>query len=123
MILLPMRLSKLAFAAALLLVLGARHAAADGPGPASPLTTLVCRDRERPDVGATLVLNLARKRLIYSSGTGGTILFGDGSLPLKVTPAVIEWEAGGNMFWLNRATLELNVVGRVFFCQIARNQL
>lgn len=99
-------------------------AAADEPGPgASPLTTLVCRDREHPDVGATLVFNLARRRLIDSSGTGGTILFGDGSIPLKMSPAVIEWEAGGNTFWLNRATLELNVINRVFFCQISRNQL
>ena len=97
-------------------------AAADEPAP-DPLTTLVCRDREDPRVGATLVFNLARKRLIDSSGTGGTILFGDGALPLKVTPATIEWEAGGNTFWLIRATLELNVAGRVFFCQIARNQL
>jgi hypothetical protein len=105
------------------LVLVCRAALADEPGAANPLTTLVCRDREDPRVGATLVFNLARKRLIDSSGTGGTILFGDGSLPLKMTPATIEWEAGGNIFWLNRATLELDVIGRVFFCQIARNQL
>jgi hypothetical protein len=100
-------------------------AAADAPGPQgdAPLTTLVCRYREDPRVGGTLVLNLARKRLIDSSGIGGTILFGDGALPLKVTPAMIEWEAGGNTFWLNRATLELDVDGRVFLCQIARNQL
>lgn len=100
-------------------------AAADAPGPQgdAPLTTLVCRNREDPQVGATLVLNLVRKRLIDSSGIGGTILFGDGALPLKVTPAMIEWEAGGNTFWLNRATLELDVDGRVFLCQIAKNQI
>jgi hypothetical protein len=119
-----MRLRRPAFVATvLLLVPWAKHASADEPGPANPLTTLVCRDREHPDVGATLVFNLARKRLIDSSGTGGTILFGDSSLPLKVTPAAIEWEAGENTFRLNRATLELDVIGRVFFCQIARNQL
>jgi hypothetical protein len=106
-----------------LLIVPALSAAADEPQAAGPLTTLVCRDRERPDVGATLVFNLARKRLIDSSGTGGTILFGDGALPLKVTPAAIEWEAGGNTFVLNRATLELNVDGRIFLCQIAKNQI
>jgi hypothetical protein len=100
---------------------------ADGPGPATPappdpLTTVVCRDRERPEVSATLVFNIARRRLVQSSGVG-TILFGDNSIPAKVTPATIEWEAGGNTFWLNRATLELDVNGRVFFCQLARNQL
>ena len=104
------------------LVLPLAHAAADEEAP-GPLTTLVCRDREDPRVGATLVFNLARRRLIDSSGTGGTILFGDGALPLKMSPAVIEWEAGGNGFSLNRATLELDVAGRVFLCQIARNQL
>ena len=108
---------------ATLFVLACAPALADAPGVASPLTTLVCRDRDHPEVGATLVLNLARKRLIDSSGTGGTILFGDGAIPLKMTPAVIEWEAGGNTFWLNRATLELNVINRVFVCQIAQNQL
>ena len=98
---------------------------ADEPSPetASPLTTLVCRDREDPRTGATLVLNLVRKRLIDSSGSGGTILFGDSSLPLKVTPAMVEWEAGGNTFVLNRATLELDVTGRVFLCQIAKNRI
>ena len=108
---------------AMLLVLAYLPALADGPGGSNPLTTLVCRDRDHPEIGATLVFNLARKRLIDSSGTGGTILFGDGAIPLKVTPAAIEWEAGGNTFWLNRATLELNVINRVFFCQIAQNQL
>jgi hypothetical protein len=111
-----------AFFAVLALIFLHQVAAADEPG-SDPLTTLVCRDREDPRVGATLVLNLARKRLIDSSGTGGTILFGDGALPLKTSPAQIEWEAGGNTFWLNRATLELNVAGRVFLCQIAKNQL
>lgn len=115
------RLMKMALTALLLLSL---PLAATAQEPArDPLTTLVCRDREDPRVGATLVFNLARKRLIDSSGTGGTILFGDGALPLKVTPATIEWEAGGNTFWLNRATLELNVAGRVFLCQIGKNQL
>lgn len=111
--------------AALIAGLPLAHASADGPGPptAAPLTTLVCRDREDPRVGATLVLNLVRKRLIDSSGTGGTILFGDSSLPLKVTPATVEWEAGGNTFVLNRAALELDVNGRVFLCRIAKNQI
>ena len=108
---------------ALIAALPLAQAIADGQPAPDPLTTLVCRDREDPRVGATLVFNLARKRLIDSSGTGGTILFGDGALPLKVTPAMVEWEAGGNTFVLNRATLELDVVGRVFLCQIARNQL
>jgi hypothetical protein len=108
---------------ALLLLAAANLAARADEPAASPLTTLVCRDREDPRVGATLVFNLARKRLIDSSGTGGTILFGDGALPLKVTAAAIEWEAGLNTFVLNRATLELDVVGRVFVCQIAKNQL
>ena len=101
------------------------HALADEPGPQgdAPLTTLVCRNREDPRIGATLVFNFARKRLIDSAGIGGTILFGDGALPLKMTPATVEWEAGGNTFWLNRATLELDVDGRVFLCQIAKNQI
>jgi hypothetical protein len=98
-------------------------AAADEPAPTNSLTTLVCRDRDHPDVGATLVFNLARKRLIDSSGTGGTILFGDGALPVTVTPAAIVWDAGNNTFTLNRATLELDVANRVFICQIAKNQL
>ena len=70
---------------------------------------------------ATLVFNLTRKRLIYSSGTGGTILFGDGALPVTVTPAAVQWQASENTFRLNRATLELDVINRVFFCQIAKN--
>jgi hypothetical protein len=107
-----------------LLISLVHSAVADEPGPEpSPLTTVACRDRENPRVGATLVFNIARKRLIDSSGSGGTILFGDSSLPVKVTPAVIAWEAGGNAFVLNRATLELDVANRVFVCQIAKNQL
>ena len=113
-----------ALLAVLTLPLLCQVAAADEPGPgASPVTTLVCRDREDPRVSATLVFNFARKRLIDSAGIGGTILFGDGALPLKMTPATVEWEAGGNTFWLNRATLELDVDGRVFLCQIAKNQI
>ncbi len=108
---------------AALWALGCQIAAADEPGTSAALTTLVCRDRDRPDVGATLVFNLARKRLIDSSGSGGTILFGDGALPVKMNTAVIEWDAGGNSFLLNRATLELDVANRVFLCRIARNQL
>src|SRR5579862_4641033 len=117
--------SRAALTALPLLALSFAQAMADEPSPetASPLTTLVCRDREDPRTGATLVLNLVRKRLIDSSGSGGTILFGDSSLPLKVTPAMVEWEAGGNTFVLNRATLELDVTGRVFLCQIAKNQI
>jgi hypothetical protein len=98
-------------------------AIADGPSGASPLTTLVCRDRDHPDVWATLVFNLARKRLIQSSGTGGTILFGDGALPVTVTAAAIHWQASQNTFRLNRATLELDVINRVFFCRIAKDPL
>jgi hypothetical protein len=112
-----------ALLAVLKLPLLCQVAAADEPGPgASPVTTLVCRDREDPRVSATLVFNFARKRLIDSAGSG-TVLFGDDALPLKMTPAMIEWEASGNTFWLNRATLELDVAGRVFLCQIAKNQL
>jgi hypothetical protein len=97
---------------------------ADEPGPpADPLTTLVCGDREDPRIGATIVLNFVRKRLIDSSGTGGTILFGDSSLPLKVTPAMVEWEVAHNTYTLNRATLELDVTGRVYICQVAKNQI
>ena len=111
-----------AFAALLLIATPDLAAIADGLDGASPLTTLVCQDRDHRKVAATLVFNLARKRLIDSSGTGGTILFGDGSLPVTVTPAAIQWQASQNTFRLNRATLELDVINRVFFCQIAKNQ-
>ena len=117
------RPSARAFIASGLLALWCGNASAEEPGSSAALTTLVCRDRDRPDVGATLVFNLARKQLIDSSGSGGTILFGDGALPVKMNTAVIEWETGGNSFLLNRATLELDVANRVFFCRIARNQL
>jgi hypothetical protein len=118
-----MRFCTMSILVGLVLAVAFQFAAADEPGPANSLTTLVCRDRDHPDVGATLVFNLARKRLIDSSGTGGTILFGDGALPVVVTPAAIQWDAGNNNFRLNRATLELDVINRVFFCKIAKNQL
>ena len=62
---------------------------ADAPGPSEPLTTIVCRDREDPSVGA----------------------------------AAIEWEVAHNTYTLNRATLELDVIGRVYVCQRAQRQL
>ena len=41
--------------ATLFLTLWCGGSRADGPGPADPLTTIMCRDREDPGVGATLV--------------------------------------------------------------------
>jgi hypothetical protein len=99
---------------------------ADGPAPsASPAspTTLVCRDREDPSVGATLVFDLARKLLVSSSGVGDTILFGDRDVPVRVDAASVEWEVAHNTYTLNRATLELDVIGRVYMCQLAPRQL
>jgi len=98
-------------------------ASADGPGPADSPTTLICRDREDPSVGATLVLDLARKLLVNSSNVGDTILFGDRNVPVRVGAAAIEWEVAHNTYTLNRATLELDVIGRVYMCQIASRQL
>jgi hypothetical protein len=115
------------FAAAFLALSGV--AKADGPGPVpvapppDPLTTIVCRDREDPGVGATLVFDLGRNLLVSSSNVGDTILFGDRNVRVHVNPAAIEWEVAYNTYTLNRATLELDVIGRVYFCQLARRQL
>jgi hypothetical protein len=101
-------------------------ARADAPGPSAPPdspTTLICRDREDPSVGATLVLDLARKRLVASSGVGDTILFGDRDVRVRVDAASVEWEVAHNTSTLNRAALELDVIGRVYVCQIAPRQL
>ena len=112
-----------------LLTLGSHLAIADGPAPApatpppDPLTTVVCRDREDPSVGATLVFDLARNLLVSSSNVGDTILFGDRNVRVHVNPAAIEWEVAYNTYTLNRATLELDVIGRVYFCQLAQRLL
>jgi len=90
---------------------------------AADLTTATCRDREDPSVGATLVFDLGRKRLISSSGIGDTILFHDRDVPVAVSPAAIEWEVAHNTYTLNRVTLELDVIGRVYVCQLAKRQL
>lgn len=58
-------------------------------GALADLTTLTRRDREDPSVGATLVFDLARKRLVSSSGIGDTILFRDRDVPLRVTASEI----------------------------------
>ena len=106
-----------AFFATVLLTLSCRVAAAQG------LTTLTCRDREDPSVGATLVFDLGRQRLVSSSGIGDTILFRDRDVPVRVTDAEIGWEVAHNPYRLNRTTLELNVIGRVYLCQLAKRQL
>jgi len=110
----------------LLLAYGARCAWADGPAhapPPDPLTIVVCRDRQDPGIGGTLVLDLGRRRLVRSTNEGPTILFDDANVPLVVTPATVEWEVAHNTYVLNRATLELNVIGRIYVCQIAPRQL
>jgi hypothetical protein len=107
----------MSLAAAAFLALWCRSAAA------GDLTTLTCRDREDPSVGATLVLDLAARRLVSSAGIGDTILFNDRNLPVVVSPSAIEWEAAHNTYTLDRVTLELDVIGRVYFCQLARRQL
>jgi hypothetical protein len=117
-----MRLRALVLAA-LALSASASYAIADGsPGP-GPLTTLACRDREDPTIGATLVFDLGRSRLVQSSGSGPTILFDDHNVPVHVDAATIEWEVAHNTYTLSRATLELDVIGRVFICQVAKNQI
>jgi hypothetical protein len=102
------------------------RAGADGPPsspPHDPLTILVCRDRQDPGIGGTLVLDVGRRRLVRSTNEGPTIVFDDANVPLVVTPATIEWEVAHNTYVLNRATLELNVIGRIYVCQIAPRQL
>jgi hypothetical protein len=118
-----MRVGGVALLAAVQLALWTGATSADAPGPADPLTTVACRDREDPSVGATLVFDLARRRLVSSSNIGDTILFNDRDLPVRVSAAAIEWEVAHNTYTLNRATLELDVIGRVYFCQVAKRQL
>jgi hypothetical protein len=103
--------------AAAVFALCCRPAAADDP------TILACRDRQDPGIGATLVFDLAHKRLVRSTNEGPTILFDDRDVPVVVTPATIEWEVAHNTYTLNRATLELDVLGRIYVCQIAKRQL
>jgi len=103
--------------AAALLLAFARAAVAQAP------TTITCRDREDPSVGATLVFDLGRGLLVSSSGIGDTILFRDRNVPVRVTAAAIEWEVAHNPYRLDRVTLELNVIGRVYLCQLAKRQL
>ncbi|HWB48509.1 MAG TPA: hypothetical protein VG651_05330 [Stellaceae bacterium] len=108
-------------------VSGLVHSPAYADGPPSPapesLTILVCRDRQDPGIGGTLVLDLARKRLVRSTNEGPTILFDDANVPLAVTPATIAWEVAHNSYVLNRATLELAVIGRIYVCQLVPRQL
>ncbi|HTZ35462.1 MAG TPA: hypothetical protein VMB84_05515 [Stellaceae bacterium] len=92
------------------------------PGPPPGPLILACRDRGQPGQGATLVLDLARRRLVSSTNEGPTILFGDRDVPLQVGPATVEWEVAHNVYTLSRATLELDVVGRVYLCAIAPRQ-
>ena len=106
-----------ALLAGVLLALSCRIAAADG------LTTITCRDREDPNVGATLAFDLGRGLLVSSSGIGDTILFRDHNVPVRVAAADIEWEVAHNPYRLDRVTLELNVIGRVYLCQLAKRQL
>ena len=117
------RLKFTIFLASVLLALWYGAASADGPGPSEPPTILVCHDRQDPGIGATLVIDLARKRLVSSTGSGPTILFDDRDVPVKVGQATIEWEVAHNTYTLNRATLELGVIGRIYVCQIARKQI
>jgi hypothetical protein len=90
---------------------------------AADVTAITCRDREDPSVGATLVFDLGRGLLVSSSGIGDTILFRDRDVPVHVTAAEIAWEVAHNPYRLNRVTLELNVIGRVYVCQLAKRQL
>jgi hypothetical protein len=91
--------------------------AAEGP------VTLVCHDRQDPGIGATLVFDLARRRLVRSTNEGPNILFDDHDVPVTVTPGTIEWEVAHNDYTLNRATLELAVIGRIYLCQRVQRQL
>lgn len=115
--------------AAILLAISCHVAVADGPAPApaspsaDPFVIVVCRDRQDPGIGGTLVFDLARRRLVRSINSGPNILFGDSDVPVKVTPATIEWEVAQNDYVLDRATLELNVLGRIYVCQLAPRQL
>ncbi|HWD56804.1 MAG TPA: hypothetical protein VG308_00880 [Stellaceae bacterium] len=108
---------------ALLLLAHVTAAAADGQPAPDPLTTLACRDREDPGMAATLVFDLARARLVHSAGSGPTILFDDRDVPVHVGVATIEWEVAHNDYKLNRTTLELDVAGKVYVCQLAKKQI
>jgi len=90
---------------------------------ADDLVIVVCRDREDPGIGATLVFDLARKRLVRSTNEGPTILFDDHDVLVTVNPGTIEWEVAHNTYTLNRATLELAVIGRIYVCQRMQRQL
>lgn len=94
------------------------------PTPAAEtLITLACRDREDPSMGAGLVFDLGRSLLLRSTNIGPTIFFGDRNVRVHVDAGAIEWEVAHNTYTLNRATLELDVAGRVYVCQRAKNQL
>ena len=108
---------------ATVLVVGLLAASWCRPAAADDSIILVCRDRQDPGIGGTLVLDIERKRLVRSTNNGPTILFDDHDIPLVVTPGTIEWEVAHNTYTLNRATLELDVLGRVLVCQIAPRQL
>jgi len=90
---------------------------------AGELTTVACRDREDPSMGATLVFDLERQILVRSTGSGRTIFFDDRDVRVHVDDAAIEWEVAHNTYTLNRATLELDVAGRVYACQVAKKQI
>ena len=90
---------------------------------ADDLTALACRDRQDPGIGATLVFDIGRGRLVRSTGSGPTILFDDRDVPVHVDEAAIEWEVAHNTYTLNRATLELDVLGRVYVCRVVKKQL
>lgn len=74
-------------------------------------------------MGATLVFDLGRHLLVRSTNIGPTILFDDRDVRVHVDAGAIEWEVAHNTYTLNRATLELDVTGRVYVCQVARNQI
>ena len=74
-------------------------------------------------MGATLVFDIGRALLVRSTGSGPTILFDDRNVRVHVDAGTIEWEVAHNTYALNRTTLELDVAGRVYFCQLAPRQL
>jgi hypothetical protein len=91
------------------------------PAAAGPVT-LACRDREDPSMGATLVLDIERKRLVEALSSGPTILFQDRDLPLTVGAQAVAWTAANNLYRLSRVTLELDVAGRIYVCERAQRQ-
>ena len=108
---------------AAVLVVGLLAASWCRPAGADDPVILVCHDRQDPGIGATLAFDLERKRLVRSTNEGPTILFDDHNVPVTVTPATIEWEVAHNTYTLNRATLELDVIGRIYVCQRTQKQL